>query len=79
MTTVRKEDRGLQLQCQMFPKFKGRIASERTAQFYSIKISAVIPKGQSTSLFHRPWVNVYFLMCELRQPNFQELFYSFHP
>ena len=79
LTKVRKEDRGLQLQCQMFPKFKGRIASERTTQFYSIKISAVIPKGQSTSLFHRSWVNVYFLMCELRQPNFQELFYSFHP
>ena len=55
------------------------MASERTAQFYSIKISAVMPKGQSTSLFHRSWVNAYFLMWELRQPNLQELFYSPHP
>ena len=58
LTNVRKEDRGLQLQCQIFPKLKDRMASERTAQFYSIKISAVMPKGQSTSLFHRSWVNV---------------------
>ena len=55
------------------------MASERTAQFYSIKISAVIPKGQSTSLFHRSSVNVYFLMCELRNTKLRELFYSSHP
>lgn len=66
LTNVRKDDRGLQLQCQIFPSLKGRMASESTAQFYSIKISAVMPKGQSTSLFHRSWVNVCFLMCELR-------------
>ena len=76
LTNVRKEDCGLQLQCQIFPKLMGRMASERTAQFYSIKISAVLPKGQSTSLFHRSWVNVYFLMWELRKPNLQQLFYS---
>ena len=79
LTKVRKEDRGLQLQCQIFPKLKGRMASERTAHFYWIKISAVMPKGQSTSLFHRSWVNVYFLMCELRNPKLRELFYSSHP
>ena len=79
LTKVRKEDRGLQLQCQIFPKLKGRMASERTAHFYWIKIGAVMPKGQSTSLFHRSWVNVYFLMCELRNPKLLELFYSSHP
>lgn len=79
LTNVRKEDRGLQLQCQIFPKLKGRMASERTAHFYWIKISAVMPKGQSTSLFHRSWVNVYGLMCELRNPKLRELFYSSHP
>ena len=76
LTNVRKEDRGLQLQCQIFPKLTGRMASERIAQFYSIKISAVMPKGQSSSLFHRLRVNAYLLMCELRKPNLQELFYS---
>ena len=79
LTKVRKEDRGLQLQCQIFPKLNGRMASERTAHFYWLKISAVMPKGQSTSLFHRSWVNVYFLMCELRNPKLRELFYSSHP
>ena len=34
LTNVRKEDRGLQLQCQIFPKLKGKMASERTAHFY---------------------------------------------
>ena len=58
LTNVRKEDRGLQLHCQIFPKLKGRMTSERTAQFYWIKIIAVMPKGQSTILFHRSWVNV---------------------
>ena len=76
LTSVRKEDCGLQLQCQIFPQLTGRTASERTAQFYSIKIIAVLLKGQSTSLFHRSRVNAYFLMWELRQPNLQELFYS---
>ena len=79
LTKVRKEDRGLQLQCQIFPELKGRMDSERTAHFYWIKISAVMPKGQSTSLFHRSWVNVYVLMCELRNPKLRELFYSSHP
>ena len=79
LTKVRKEDRGLQLQCQIFLKLKGRMASERTAHFYWIKIGAVMPKGQCTTLFHRSWVNVYFLMCELRNPKLRELFYSSHP
>ena len=36
LTNVRKEDCGLQLQCQIFPKLKGRMASERTAQSLQI-------------------------------------------
>ena len=52
------------------------MASERTAHLYWIKISAVMPKGQSTSLFHRSWVNAYFLMWELRKTKLRKLFYS---
>ena len=37
LTEVREEDRGLQLQCRIFPKF----------QVYTMKISVVLPKGQS--------------------------------
>ena len=76
LTNVRKEDCGLQLQCQIFPKLEGKMASERTAHLYWIKISAVMPKGQSTSLFHRSWVNAYFLMWELRKTKLRKLFYS---
>ena len=46
LTEVREEDRGLQLQCQIFPKF----------QVYKMKISVVLPKGQS-NLHHRSRVN----------------------
>lgn len=46
LTEVRKEDRGLQLQCQIFPKF----------QVYKMKVSVVLPKGQS-NLHHRSRVN----------------------
>ena len=47
LTGVREEDRGLQLQCQIFnPKF----------QVYTMKISVVLPKGQS-NLPHRSRVN----------------------
>ena len=42
LTEVREEDRGLQLQCQIFPKF----------QVYKMKVSVVLPKGQS-NLHHR--------------------------
>ena len=45
---VREEDRGLQLQCQTFPKF----------QVYTMKISVVLPKGQS-NLHHRSQVNTF--------------------
>ena len=46
LTEVREEDRGLQLQCQIFPKF----------QVYKIKISVVLRKGQS-NLHHRSRIN----------------------
>ena len=46
LTEVREEDRGLQLQCQIFPKF----------QVYKMKISVVLPKGQF-NLHHRSQVN----------------------
>ena len=46
LTEVREEDRGLQLQCQIFPKF----------QVYKMKISVVLRKGQS-NLHHRSRVN----------------------
>ena len=46
LTEVREEDRGLQLQCEIFPKF----------QVYKMKISVVLPKGQS-NLHHRSRVN----------------------
>ncbi|CAH3189684.1 unnamed protein product [Porites evermanni] len=44
LTEVREEDRGLQLQCQIFPKF----------QVYKMKISVVLPKDsfRSTSSTH---------------------------
>ena len=48
LTEVREEDRGLQLQCQTFPKF----------QVYKMKISVVLPKGQS-NLHHRSRVNTF--------------------
>ena len=46
LTEVREEDRGLQLQCQIFPKF----------QVYKMKVSVVLPKGQS-NLHHRSRIN----------------------
>ena len=46
LTEVREEDRGLQLQCQIFLKF----------QVYKMKISVVLPKGQF-NLHHRSQVN----------------------
>ena len=46
LTEVREEDRGLQVQCQIFPKF----------QVYKMKVSLVLPKGQS-NLHHRSRVN----------------------
>ena len=48
LTEVREEDRGLQLQCEIFPKF----------QVYGMKISIVLPKGQS-NLHHRSRVNTF--------------------
>ena len=48
LTEVREEDRGLQLQCEIFPKF----------QVYKMKISVVLPKGQS-NLHHRSRVNIF--------------------
>ena len=48
LTEVREEDRGLQLQCEIFPKF----------QVYKMKISVVLPKGQS-NLHHRSRVNTF--------------------
>ena len=38
---VREEDRGLQLQCRIFPKF------QVSRQVYKMKISVELPKGQS--------------------------------
>ena len=46
LTEVREEDRGLQLQCQIFPKF----------QVYKMKVSVVLPKGQS-NLHHGSRIN----------------------
>ena len=46
LTEVREEDRGLQLQCQVFPKF----------QVYKMKVSVVLPKGQS-NLHHGSRIN----------------------
>ena len=48
LTEVREEDRGLQLQCEILPKF----------QVYRMKISVVLPKGQS-NLHHRLQVNTF--------------------
>ena len=48
LTEVREEDRGLQLQCQILPTF----------QVYTMKISIVLPKGQS-NLHHRLQVNTF--------------------
>ena len=48
LTEVREEDRGLQLQCEILPKFK----------VYRMKISVVLPKGQS-NLHHRLQVNTF--------------------
>ena len=46
LTEVREEDRGLQLQCQIFPKF----------QVYKMKVSVVLPKGQC-NLHHGSRIN----------------------
>lgn len=46
LTEVREEDLGLQLQCQIFPKF----------QVYKMKVSVVLPKGQS-NLHHGSRIN----------------------
>ena len=41
LMAVREEDRGLQLQCRIFPKF------QVSRQVYKMKISVQLPKGQS--------------------------------